>query len=390
MQSSQSPNGTSIAELSRAVKRQAETLGFDLVGIAPAARPPGLDALDRWLERGFAGTMTYIERRRPAYEHPEGVLDGVRSLVVVGLNYRTHDPEAAEGTQARVSRYAWGDRDYHDVIREKLHRLSDFLHQHRPGCRTRIVVDTAPLLERSFAQLAGLGWIGKNTMLINRRLGSWFFLGAVLTDVELLPDAPHGTDHCGRCTRCLEACPTDAFPEPGVLDARRCISYLTIELRDQPIPHSLRAGIGPWVFGCDICQEVCPWNRKALCSDEPAFLPRSDLNPADAAALLRLDEEEFQRRFGRTPLRRPGRAGLLRNAAIVLGNSRDPKAVPALVRALQDPEPLVRAAAAWALGQFPISDARAALKSRQANEHNADVRREIENALTNSDGSMGA
>ncbi|HID21084.1 MAG TPA: tRNA epoxyqueuosine(34) reductase QueG [Planctomycetaceae bacterium] len=389
MKPSQSSKGTSIAELSRAVKRQAETLGFDLVGIAPAVRPPGVDALDRWLDRGFAGTMTYIERRRSAYEHPEGVLDGVRSLVVVGLNYRTQSPATADGTQARVSRYAWGDRDYHDVIREKLRRLSDFLHQHRPGCRTRIVVDTAPLLERSFAQLAGLGWVGKNTMLIHRRLGSWLFLGVMLTDVELRPDAPHATDHCGTCTRCLDACPTEAFPEPGVLDARRCISYLTIELRGEPIPHHLRSGLGRWLFGCDICQDVCPWNRKAPCSDEPAFVPRSDLNPVDAAALLRLDEKEFQRRFGQTPLHRPGRAGLLRNAALVLGNSRDPNAVPALVRALQDPEPLVRAAAAWALGQFPTSEARTALKLRLASEHNADVRQEIENALTNSDGSMG-
>ncbi len=376
MQSAHWSNETSSAELSRAVKRKAAALGFDLVGIAPAVRPSGLDALDRWLDRGFAGAMTYIERRRPAYEHPQCLLAGVRSLIVVGLNYRTRDPQVAEGTQARVSRYAWGDRDYHDVIGQKLRRLSDWLHQQRPGCRTRIAVDTAPLLERSFGRLAGLGWIGKNTMLINRRLGSWFFLGAVLTDIELLPDAPHETDHCGSCTRCLDACPTEAFPEPGVL-------------RDQLIPPSLRHGIGPWVFGCDLCQEVCPWNRRAPGSEEPSFFPRSDLNPADAAALLQLDEQEFHRRFGHTPLHRPGRAGLLRNAAIVLGNGRDPKAVPALLRALRDPEPLVRAAAAWALGRFPSAEVQAALKSQRASEHNPDVRREIENALTNSEGSMG-
>ena len=210
-------------------------------------------------------------------------------------------------------------------------------------------VDTAPLLERDFAKLAGLGWFGKNTMLLNKRLGSFFFLAALLTDIELSPDEPHHTSHCGTCTRCLDACPTDAFVEPYVLDARKCISYLTIELRDQPIPTELRSQMGEWIFGCDVCQDVCPWNRKAPASNEPAFVAREQLHPVDLEWLLSLDEAGFEAAFAGTPMHRTGRAALLRNAAIALGNSRDMKALPVLERAQHDPEPLVREAAEWAI-----------------------------------------
>ncbi|MGH7199203.1 MAG: tRNA epoxyqueuosine(34) reductase QueG, partial [Planctomycetaceae bacterium] len=340
---------TDSADLSAAVKAEAHRLGFDLVGITPAARPTGFDELRDWLRRGYAGEMHYMDRREDAYEHPRHVLDGVRSVIMLAMNYRTAEPPPSG---ARVSRYAWGDGDYHDVLRGKLKELANVLHESRPGCRTRGVVDTAPLLERDFARLAGLGWFGKNTLLINKHAGSWLFLAALLTDVALEHDAPHETAHCGTCTRCLDACPTDAFPEPYVLDARRCISYLTIELRDRPVPFALREGMGEWLFGCDVCQDVCPWNRKAPISTEPAFQPSPDLAPADAVALLRLSDEEFRERFGHTPLARPGRAGLLRNAAIVLGNRRDPAAVPALIDALHDDEPLIRGAAAWALGRI--------------------------------------
>jgi len=203
-------------------------------------------------------------------------------------------------------------------------------------------------LERDFARRAGLGWFGKNTMLLNKRLGSYFFLGALLVNLELQPDPAHETSHCGTCTACLDACPTDAFPAAGQLDARRCISYLTIELK-APIPAELREGVGNWVFGCDICQEVCPWNRKAPLTGEPAFQPRSDLEPVDLVELLGLSEEEFRRRFRGTALLRAKRRGLLRNAAIVLGNQATAAALPALRKALADPEPLVREAAQWAI-----------------------------------------
>ena len=371
-----SSNSLSAAELTAALKRQATELGFDLCGVANAARPEGFDWLRRWLERGFAGEMSYIPRRESAYEHPRDVLASVRSVVMLAMNYRTDEPAAATSA-GRVSRYAWGTRDYHDVLRERLKQLGNFLHEQRPGCRSRGVVDTAPLLERDFAKQAGLGWFGKNTMLINKKIGSWFFLAGLLTDVELVADEPHNTSHCGTYTRCLEACPTDAFVEPSVLDARKCISYLTIELRDQPIPTELRPLMGEWIFGCDVCQDVCPWNRKAPTSEELAFAPREKFSPVDIDWLLQLDEVGFQAEFAGTPMHRTGRATLLRNALIALGNNGNQSAVPALSRALNDVEPLIRGAAAWALNRLGGSIATTLLKDRQAIETDAGAPDEI-------------
>jgi epoxyqueuosine reductase len=250
----------------------------------------------------------------------------------------------------RVARYAQG-ADYHDVLRQRLNQLLAWVQTQRPGCQGRGIVDTAPLLERDFARRAGLGWFGKNTMLIHKRLGSYFFLGALLLDLELRPDPAQETSHCGTCTACLDACPTQAFPEPGVLDARRCISYLTIELRS-PVPEDLRGSLDEWIFGCDVCQEVCPWNRKALPGTEPALQPRAELIALDPVELLSLSEEAFRRRFRGTALLRAKRRGLLRNAALLLGNRGDPAALPALRRALDDAEPLIREAAQWAIEQI--------------------------------------
>jgi epoxyqueuosine reductase len=232
-----------------------------------------------------------------------------------------------------------------------LNELLAWIRQEVPGCRGRGVVDTAPLLERDFARRAGLGWFGKNTMLLNKRQGSYFFLGALLLDLELAADPPHETSHCGTCTACLDACPTQAFPAPGVLDSRRCISYLTIELRG-PVPEELRRPMGNWLFGCDICQEVCPWNRKAPVTREPELRPRADLEAIDPAELLGLSESDFRRRFLGTALTRAKRSGLLRNAAIILGNRGDPAALPALRRAADDPDPVIRDAAQWAIEQI--------------------------------------
>ncbi|MFO1096415.1 MAG: tRNA epoxyqueuosine(34) reductase QueG [Planctomycetaceae bacterium] len=331
------------------LKDAALRFGFDLVGVSVATTPETLEQFGSWRSAGYAGEMGYLASREAAYEHPAAVLAGVRSIVMVALNYSTGPMPAPEAGAGRVSRYAAGSRDYHDVLRERLRLLADALHDLAPGCRTRAVVDTAPLLERDFARRAGLGWFGKNTMLIHKRLGSWFFLGALLTDVELAPDAPHATAHCGTCTRCLEACPTDAFAAPYVLDARKCISYLTIELRGRPIPEELRTGVSDWLFGCDVCQDVCPWNRKAPTTDEPAFRQRADWNPAECAAFLNLTDAQFRERFGSTPLSRPGRAGLAQNACIVLGNTGDRAAAEPLRQALTDPDPVVREAAAWGL-----------------------------------------
>jgi epoxyqueuosine reductase len=307
-------------DLKRRMAAEAAARGFDLCGVAPAVAPTTLADLHAWLDRGFAGEMQYIERRREAYASPEHVLPGVRSVILLAMNYRTADPPPTPAGQGRVARYAWGTADYHDLLRERLRQLADWLHAEVTGCRTRGIVDTAPLLERDFARLAGLGWFGKNTMLINKRLGSWLFLAALLTDVELPPDAPHDAAHCGTCTRCLEACPTDAFPTPYVLDATRCISYLTIEKRGE-IPADLHSGVGEWLFGCDICNEVCPWNRKAPRSTEPAFQPQLALFSADPREFLQLTDAEFDERYGGTPLARTGREGMRRNAEIVAANA---------------------------------------------------------------------
>lgn len=373
--------GNSLSQQSELIKRLAREVGFDLAGIAPAVTPTGYHSFLDWLNQGYAGEMSYLERRKEAYEHPRYVMSSVRSVLMLTLNYQTEAPPEVTGTEARVSRYAWGTTDYHKVIRKKLKQLSRLIHEQYPDCETRGVVDTAPLLERDFAQLAGLGWIGKNTLLLNKREGSWFFLAGLLLSDELEYDEPQQTSHCGTCTRCLEACPTDAFVEAGTLDARKCISYLTIELRDQPIPAELRTGMQDWMFGCDVCQEVCPWNRKAPISGETAFQPVETFTPVDACELLTLDEAAFQERFQSTPMSRARRAGLLRNAAIVLGNRGDESAVPALLGVLNDEEPLIRGAAAWALGRLGAPTTVETLQTRLEIETETDVIEELKQAL---------
>ncbi len=340
-----------MSSLETAIKEQAHTLGFELAGIARATPADHFAEFRAWLDKGYAGEMDYMSRQAEARRHPASILPAVRSVVMVGMNYKpnldTNEPPPGQG---RIARYARGT-DYHRVLWARLNQLLAWVQQQRPSCQGRGVVDTAPLLERDFARRAGLGWFGKNTMLLNKRLGSYFFLGALLLDLELEPDPLHDTSHCGRCTACLDACPTQAFVAPGVLDSRRCISYLTIELRG-PVPEELRPGLGDWIFGCDVCQEVCPWNHKSPSSREPAFVPRPELEAADPIELLGLSEEEFRRRFRGTALMRAKRRGVLRNAALVLGNRGDPAALPALHRALHDSEPLIREAAEWAIEQI--------------------------------------
>jgi epoxyqueuosine reductase len=366
------------AELTRQIKDRATELGFALVGVSPAVSATGAANFDEWLARGFAGQMSYLETRRTAYEHPRHVLAGVRSLVMLALPYRTTEPPSPNPGHGRVSRYAWGESDYHDLIHDRLKQLGRFVTSLVPDAAVRGVVDSAPLLEREFAERAGLGWIGKHTLLLNRQQGSYFFLAALLTDLELVYDQPQPTDHCGTCRACLDACPTGAFPQPHLLDATRCISYLTIEHRDA-IPRELRAGIGDWLFGCDVCQDVCPWNRKSPTTDEPAFQPQeADI---DLIELFDLDDDAFRQRFRRTPLWRPKRRGILRNAAIVLGNQRRAEAAAALIRGLHDPEPLIRGASAWALGQIGNPQSLSALTDRRASEVDSYVLEEINAAL---------
>lgn len=382
------------------LRDQARDLGFDLFGVAPAVTPHGFHRLVDWIESGYAAEMHYFRDRLPAYADPNLVLAGVRSLIVLSYPYSAVPPAPAVGNEAtdrarplgKIARYACDATDYHDRIHPLLEQLKQTIRVACPDAQSRGVVDTAPLLEREFAQAAGLGWAGKNSLLLNKHRGSYFFLACLLTTLDLPPSAPHATAHCGTCTRCLDACPTDAFPAPGVVDSRRCISYLTIEHRG-PIPLDLRPGLGDWLFGCDVCQEVCPWNRRASrqphgsdaeCGSDPITADLGaartpPLHATDLIELLTLDEAGFRARFRATPLWRPRRRGILRNAAICLGNARDPAAAPCLVRCLDDAEPLIRGAAAWALGQ--LGGQQAALIARQAIEIDPQVRDEITTAL---------
>jgi epoxyqueuosine reductase len=385
--------GMAVAEpaaLEAGIKAEAVRLGFHLAGITTADRADTAAQYAAWVEAGHAGEMGYMARDPERRQDPSLVLPDARSIVVVGLGYDTGAVDATAGTGApipliglpagRIARYAVGD-DYHEVMKERLEHLLAWIRTNAPReVRGRAYVDTGPLLERDLARRAGLGWFGKNTMLLRPRMGSYFFLGALLLDLPLVPDEPFGGEHCGTCRRCLDACPTAAFVAPHVLDARRCISYLTIELRG-PIPRELRPLIGNWIFGCDICQEVCPWNRKAPLSDEPAFRPRSGLAVPDLIPLLSLTQEEFSTRFKSSPIKRAKRRGLLRNVAVALGNSGDRAAVPALTAALHDPEALVRAHAAWALGRLGGREAMSALREARAGEEDALVQEELSFAL---------
>jgi len=332
------------------IKHRAMELGFELAGIAAAGPADGFDRLRAWLDRGFAGDMSYMHKHAEARRHPSSILPDVRSVVMLGMNYNPAVASPEKPLSGKIARYARGE-DYHNVLRRRLNQLLAWVQSEVPDCRGRGVVDTAPLLERDFARRAGLGWFGKNTMLLNKQLGSYFFLGALLLDLDLEPDLGQETDHCGTCTACLDACPTQAFVEPGLMDARRCISYLTIELKGS-IPVELREPMGAWAFGCDVCQEVCPWNHKAPPGKEPALAGRPDLESVDLIELLGLGPEEFRQRFRGTALTRTKRRGLLRNAAIVLGNQGDVEALPALRGALGDSEALVREAAQWAIDQI--------------------------------------
>lgn len=299
-----------------AIKQRAAALGFTATGIARLDRNPHAAELDRWLAAGHAGTMAYLNRQAEKRKDPGKIFPGARSAVVTLTNYfhGSADPgPPARG--ARVAQYAWSS-DYHDVLGERLEQLAAEIRLLVPGSQTRCYVDAGPVPERELAQLAGLGWIGKNMMLINPEIGSFTFIGVVLTDAGLEPDAPFEADRCGTCTRCLDACPTHAFVAPRDLDARACISYLTIEHRGE-FTEQQRAQVGDWVFGCDVCQDVCPWNVSfARATTDAGFAPRPDVAFPDARAFASMEEPEFTRRYGTTPFTRPGLAGMRRNAVV--------------------------------------------------------------------------
>jgi epoxyqueuosine reductase len=340
------------------VQQRARELGFDDCRIAVAAPPSTGSHLQRWLAQGRHGEMAYLERNADKRVDPQKVLAGARSIISLAVAYAGDTPQSgtthsefrvpnSSGLVARYARFA----DYHKVIGDKLQSLTAFVDE-LGGPRTRSLwyVDTGPLLERDLAQQSGLGFVGKHTNLISRRLGNWVFLSEIITTAALVPDEPE-KNHCGSCTRCLTACPTGAITAPFQLDARRCISYLTIELKG-PIPLELRAAIGNRIYGCDDCLAVCPWNRFAREGKMMAAHARPDLATPDLLELLALDEPAFKRRFRGTPILRAKRRGLLRNVCVALGNVADASALPALARAGRDPEPLIAEHARWATEQI--------------------------------------
>jgi epoxyqueuosine reductase len=300
-----------------AIKRRAAELGFAACGIARLDRNPHAAELDGWLAAGNAGTMTYLHRQAEKRKDPRKIMPHAKAAVVTLTNYYHGSGARGPAATPRVAQYAWSS-DYHDVLGERLEQLAAAIRLLAPGSKTRCYVDAGPVPERELAQLAGLGWIGKNMMLIHPEIGSFTFIGVVLTDASLEPDPPFDADRCGTCTRCLDACPTHAFVGPRDLDARACISYLTIEHRGAFTP-TQAAQVGEWVFGCDVCQDVCPWNvsfaRETL---DPALAPRAEVAAPDLQALAELDEGEFARRYDGTPFTRPGQRGMRRNAAAVL------------------------------------------------------------------------
>jgi epoxyqueuosine reductase len=340
---------------SAAVKARALDLGFDLCGIAPVGAFPELNFLNEWLARGYAGEMHYMARTAERRADVRAVLPSARSVIVTATNYNTARPYSVndhDPARAQISRYAWGD-DYHEVIAQRLEALVAWMRAgHDEPFEARAYVDTGPVQERVYAQYAGIGWIGKNTCVISGKRGSWLFLSEIICSLPLEPDAP-ATDHCGTCTRCLEACPTDALVEPWVLDSRRCLSYLTIELKGA-MPEADREQLGTHVYGCDICQDVCPWNRAPLLSADLAWQPRPGLDAPMLSSLWERSDDELRMLLKGSPMKRAGVKRLRRNLAIAIANSGDTAAIAALGAPREGPgwdslnDPLVREQIDWA------------------------------------------
>jgi epoxyqueuosine reductase len=363
-----------FSEITKVVKQAAYATGFELAGIAAVREFPELEHFPLWIAAGHAGEMKYLEARDEAGSLKRAALKSVapwaRSVVVCAINYNTAEPYSTQSPdphQGWISRYAWSREDYHVAVMKKLRAVEGQIRNavqesiepsapaeasaaqtgvETPALETRCYVDTGPLVERIYAKYAGLGWIGKNTCILNQKVGSWLFLGVILTSLELVPDIS-APDRCGSCTRCIDACPTDALISPYQLDSNLCISYLTIEKRGA-IPESMRAGMGRHLFGCDICQDVCPWNRKAPVTTASEFEPRDGLVNPSLPWLAQISEDEFRERFRGSPIRRTKRRGLRRNAVVAMGNSGDARFMPVLDQLAGDEDPVVAEHARWA------------------------------------------
>ncbi len=338
-----------IEKLAR-LKSFAESLGFEGFGVTGPQLDSSGKRYEDWLAAGYEGEMAYMRRSEEKRKNPGLVLEEVKSIICFRTNYYTAEKDMSYVENhdiADISVYAM-NKDYHDTITPRLRRMEEKIHQEFEGCRTRIYVDTGPILEKPLAQQAGLGWIGKHTNLLTQGLGSWYFLSEILTDV-VLPLSQPAEDHCGTCRSCIDICPTDAIIAPYILDSRRCISYLTIELKGV-IPVEYRKAIGNRIYGCDDCQIVCPWNSYAVKTSEPDFQQKQDT--LKLIELIQIDQKTFSKRFKGSPIKRIKRRGLLRNVAVALGNSKNRKAIPVLIKVLGDEEPLIRAHVVWALGEL--------------------------------------
>jgi epoxyqueuosine reductase len=365
----------------RAIRGRARALGFDAVGFAaPEVPRERQTAYRRYLAEGRHGDMAWLARDPERRQNPRGLWPAVRSVIVLGINYGPDDdPLAAlaRPERATISVYA-RHRDYHDLIKGRLKQLAGWVHA-RFGAQVKVFVDTAPVLEKPLAEQAGIGWQGKHSNLVSRRFGSWLFLGEIFTDLAIPSDPPE-TDHCGSCRACLDVCPTDAFPAPYQLDARRCISYLTIEHQGH-IPREFREPIGNRIYGCDDCLAVCPWNKFARAASETKLQARDDLRAPRLAELVQLDDAAFRRRFAGSPIKRTGRDRFVRNVLIAIGNSRDPSLADLVEERLDDPSPLVRAMAVWALRRLRGRDAMAAYAPRRQAERDPAVLEEWRETL---------
>jgi epoxyqueuosine reductase len=371
-----------VYQITKSIKEKAKQIGFDLVSISPVVDFPENQYYKEWLSKGYAGEMSYLSRNSDKRVEINKVLPGAKSIICCGLNYNTDLPYSAELSNKNrgwISRYAWAD-DYHDTLGEMLKQLTEYLDTIiTEPYSSKYYVDTGPVLEKVVSKYAGIGWIGKNTCLINQDLGSWLFLGEIILDLELEYDSTV-PDRCGSCTKCIESCPTDAIVDPYVLDAKKCISYLTIELKGV-IPGDFRESMENIIYGCDICQDVCPWNKKALVTDNKHFMPRDNLFNPLLSEIAELTFEEFNKTFKNSPIKRTKRKGMLRNIMIAIGNSSNRQLLPYVISALSNDEPVVRASAVWAYWKLCRDDVMDELRCLLEIENDPLVREEILNIL---------
>jgi epoxyqueuosine reductase len=371
-----------LISLTQEISFRAKELGFSKIGIGRAEELDHRNGLEEWLAQGRHGEMLWMGRNPEKRVDPRKVLTEARSVISLAVNYYTPFRHSGQPEHGKISRYAWG-RDYHLTLKQNLKELAEWIAEREPTVVGLYYSDTGPVMDKAWAHKAGVGWIGKHSNLITRELGSWVFLAEMLLNLKLDYDQ-EARNYCGTCHRCIDACPTGAIVAPYVVDARLCISYLTIELRG-PIPRELRPLVGTRIFGCDDCQDACPWNRFAQPTSEKDFYPDEGNHAPVLVELMRMTESEFKERFRFSPIKRARYAGFLRNVAVALGNSRDARAVPALAEALRHPESLVRGHAAWALGQIKGEETFEALNRAAREEPDVLVREEIGIALSGLD-----